>query len=93
MIIHLTLFSAYIALIIIIAFTLLFGYELCIIFVNLILFLQVNPVSAGVQFEKEFVVCSLDLLSGLTEGLGSGIESLVILLFLYIFCRNQFRIC
>ncbi|GJR11617.1 ribonuclease H-like domain, reverse transcriptase, RNA-dependent DNA polymerase [Tanacetum coccineum] len=30
-----------------------------------------------VQFDKEFVVCSLDLLSGLTEGLGSGIESLV----------------
>ncbi|GJT49496.1 transportin-1 isoform X1 [Tanacetum coccineum] len=30
-----------------------------------------------VQFDKEFVVCSLDLLSGLTEGLGSEIESLV----------------
>lgn len=40
-------------------------------------FLQVDPVTAGVQFDKEFVVCSLDLLSGLTEGLGSGIESLV----------------
>ncbi|KAI7750159.1 hypothetical protein M8C21_003118 [Ambrosia artemisiifolia] len=38
---------------------------------------KVDPVSAGVQFDKEFVVCSLDLLSGLTEGLGSGIESLV----------------
>lgn len=39
--------------------------------------LQVDPVSAGVQFDKEFIVCSLDLLSGLAEGLGSGIESLV----------------
>ncbi|KAG5526843.1 hypothetical protein RHGRI_032939 [Rhododendron griersonianum] len=38
---------------------------------------KVNPVSAGVQYDKEFVVCSLDLLSGLVEGLGSGIESLV----------------
>ncbi|KHF99699.1 Transportin-1 [Gossypium arboreum] len=38
---------------------------------------NVDPVSAGVQYDKEFIVCSLDLLSGLTEGLGSGIESLV----------------
>ncbi|KAI8533210.1 hypothetical protein RHMOL_Rhmol11G0279500 [Rhododendron molle] len=38
---------------------------------------KVDPVSAGVQYDKEFVVCSLDLLSGLVEGLGSGIESLV----------------
>ncbi|KAK9069530.1 hypothetical protein SSX86_011434 [Deinandra increscens subsp. villosa] len=38
---------------------------------------KVDPVSVGVQFDKEFIVCSLDLLSGLTEGLGSGIESLV----------------
>ncbi|KAL5856203.1 hypothetical protein ACOSQ3_006038 [Xanthoceras sorbifolium] len=38
---------------------------------------KVNPVSAGVQYDKEFIVCSLDLLSGLVEGLGSGIESLV----------------
>ncbi|KAK9057018.1 hypothetical protein SSX86_024384 [Deinandra increscens subsp. villosa] len=37
---------------------------------------KVDPVSVGVQFDKEFIVCSLDLLSGLTEGLGSGIESL-----------------
>ena len=41
------------------------------------LLLQVDPVSAGVQYDKEFIVCSLDLLSGLAEGLGSGIESLV----------------
>ncbi|XP_028113613.1 transportin-1-like isoform X4 [Camellia sinensis] len=38
---------------------------------------QINPVSSGVQYDREFIVCSLDLLSGLTEGLGSGIESLV----------------
>lgn len=37
-----------------------------------------DPVSAGCQYDKEFIVCSLDLLSGLSEGLGSGIESLVI---------------
>ncbi|KAG4998676.1 hypothetical protein JHK85_030115 [Glycine max] len=33
--------------------------------------------TTGVQYDKEFIVCSLDLLSGLAEGLGSGIESLV----------------
>ncbi|KAL3647214.1 Transportin-1 [Castilleja foliolosa] len=38
---------------------------------------KVGPVSAGGQYDKEFIVCSLDLLSGLTEGLGPGIESLV----------------
>ncbi|XP_038692603.1 transportin-1-like isoform X2 [Tripterygium wilfordii] len=38
---------------------------------------KVDPISAGAQYDKEFVVCSLDLLSGLAEGLGSGIESLV----------------
>nr|GEX40015.1 transportin-1 isoform X2 [Tanacetum cinerariifolium] len=38
---------------------------------------KVDPFLAGVQFDKEFVVCSLDLLLGLIEGLGSGIESLV----------------
>ncbi|OWM80444.1 transportin-1 [Punica granatum] len=38
---------------------------------------KVDPAAAGLQYDKEFVVCSLDLLSGLTEGLGSGIESLV----------------
>ena len=41
------------------------------------LLLQVNPVPSGVLYDKEFIVCSLDLLSGLAEGLGSGIESLV----------------
>lgn len=40
--------------------------------------MQVDPISAGVQYDKEFIVCSLDLLSGLTEGLQGGIESLVL---------------
>ncbi|KAK4400660.1 Transportin-1 [Sesamum angolense] len=39
--------------------------------------LHVDPVSAGAQYDKEFIVCCLDLLSGLAEGLGPGIESLV----------------
>ncbi|CDY26790.1 BnaC09g09170D [Brassica napus] len=38
---------------------------------------KVDPASAGAQYDREFIVCSLDLLSGLAEGLGSGIESLV----------------
>ncbi|XP_065881178.1 transportin-1-like [Euphorbia lathyris] len=38
---------------------------------------KVDPASAGFQYDKEFIVCSLDLLSGLTEGLGVGIENLV----------------
>lgn len=40
-------------------------------------FLQADPGRAGVSYDKEFIVCSLDLLSGLAEGLGSSIESLV----------------
>lgn len=47
--------------------------------------MQVDPVSAGVQYDKEFIVCSLDLLSGLVEGLGSGIESLVFLILQSLF--------
>lgn len=38
---------------------------------------KADPVRAGTAYDKEFIVCSLDLLSGLAEGLGSGIESLV----------------
>ncbi|KAH8942177.1 hypothetical protein BDL97_14G084900 [Sphagnum fallax] len=38
---------------------------------------KADPGRAGVNYDKEFIVCSLDLLSGLTEGLGSSIESLV----------------
>jgi hypothetical protein len=40
-------------------------------------FMQADPQRAGVNYDKEFIVCSLDLLSGLAEGLGSSIESLV----------------
>lgn len=40
--------------------------------------MQVDPVKAGLQYDREFIVCCLDLLSGLAEGLGSGVESLVI---------------
>lgn len=39
--------------------------------------MQVDPASAGLQYDREFIVCSLDLLSGLAEGLGGGVESLV----------------
>lgn len=39
--------------------------------------LQADPGRAGVAYDKEFIVCSLDLLSGLAEGLGSSIEGLV----------------
>lgn len=47
--------------------------------INIIQTQQIAKVdaSAGIQYDKDFIVCSLDLLSGLTEGLGSGIESLV----------------
>nr|PNR26375.1 hypothetical protein PHYPA_030950 [Physcomitrium patens] len=38
---------------------------------------KADPQSAGVNYDKEFIVCSLDLLSGLAEGLGSSIENLV----------------
>ncbi|GKC69076.1 transportin-1 isoform X1, partial [Tanacetum coccineum] len=52
-------------------------FQRCLDIIQIQLLAKVDPVSAGVQFDKEFVVCLLDLLSGLTEGLGSGIESLV----------------
>ncbi|XP_024516729.1 transportin-1 isoform X2 [Selaginella moellendorffii] len=39
---------------------------------------KADPGRAGVQYDKEFIVCSLDLLSGLAEGLGSNMESLVV---------------
>lgn len=50
---------------------------MCILF-------QADPVAAGVQYDKEFIVCSLDLLSGLAEGLGSGVESLVVIQNFYL---------
>ncbi|KAI3916084.1 hypothetical protein MKW98_004525 [Papaver atlanticum] len=52
-------------------------FQRCLNLIQTQLLAKVDPVSAGVQYEKEFVVCSLDLLSGLAEGLGSGVESLV----------------
>lgn len=52
-------------------------YQRCISIIQTQQMAKVDPVSAGVQYDKEFVVCCLDLLSGLAEGLGSGIESLV----------------
>ena len=39
--------------------------------------MQIDPTAAGSLYDREFIVCSLDLLSGLVEGLGAGIESLV----------------
>ncbi|XP_042508481.1 transportin-1-like isoform X2 [Macadamia integrifolia] len=52
-------------------------FQRCINLIQTQQLAKVDPVSAGVQYDKEFIVCSLDLLSGLAEGLGSGIESLV----------------
>ncbi|KAM7479471.1 hypothetical protein LguiA_027684 [Lonicera macranthoides] len=52
-------------------------YQRCINIIQAQQLAKVDPSSVGVQYEKEFIVCSLDLLSGLAEGLGSGIESLV----------------
>lgn len=52
-------------------------FQRCINIIQTQQMAKVNPASAGVQYDREFVVCSLDLLSGLVEGLGSGIESLV----------------
>ncbi|CAI9104774.1 OLC1v1003526C1 [Oldenlandia corymbosa var. corymbosa] len=52
-------------------------FQRCINIIQTQQLAKIDPSSAGVQPDKEFVVCSLDLLSGLAEGLGSGIESLV----------------
>lgn len=52
-------------------------FQRCISIIQTQQVAKVDPVTAGVQYDKEFTVCSLDLLSGLAEGLGSGIESLV----------------
>ncbi|KAL8543781.1 hypothetical protein ACS0TY_004364 [Phlomoides rotata] len=52
-------------------------FQRCINCIQTQLLAKIDPVSAGAQYEKEFIVCSLDLLSGLVEGLGPGIESLV----------------
>ncbi|XP_044489331.1 transportin-1-like isoform X1 [Mangifera indica] len=52
-------------------------FQRCIDIIQTQQLAKVDPVSAGVQYDKEFIVCALDLLSGLVEGLGSGIESLI----------------
>lgn len=52
-------------------------FQRCIDIIQTQQLAKVDPVSAGAQYDKEFIVCSLDLLSGLTEGLGAGIESLI----------------
>ncbi|KAK4746628.1 hypothetical protein SAY87_025665 [Trapa incisa] len=52
-------------------------FERCIRIIQIQQQAKVDPAAVGVQYDKEFVVCSLDLLSGLIEGLGSNIESLV----------------
>lgn len=41
-------------------------------------FLQDHPFTSGIKYDKEFITCSLDLLSGLTECFDSGIETLVL---------------
>ncbi|KAL0329730.1 UNVERIFIED_CONTAM: Transportin-1 [Sesamum radiatum] len=52
-------------------------FQRCINIIQTQQLAKIDPVSAGAQYDKEFIVCSLDLLSGLAEGLGPGIESLV----------------
>ncbi|GAB2285053.1 Transportin-1 [Dionaea muscipula] len=51
-------------------------FQRCITIIQTQQMAKENLASAA-QYDKEFIVCSLDLLSGLVEGLGSGIESLV----------------
>ncbi|XP_010315392.1 transportin-1 isoform X2 [Solanum lycopersicum] len=52
-------------------------FQRCITIIQSQLMAKVDPVKAGLQYDREFIVCCLDLLSGLAEGLGSGVESLV----------------
>ncbi|KAI3419849.1 Importin N-terminal domain-containing protein [Psidium guajava] len=52
-------------------------FQRCMIIIQSQQLAKVDPASAGAQYDKEFIVCSLDLLSGLTEGLGSMIENVV----------------
>ncbi|XP_078433901.1 transportin 1 [Wolffia australiana] len=54
-----------------------FAFNKCIGLVQTHQLAKVDPVSAGGQYDKDFIVYSLDLLSGLVEGLGGGIETLV----------------
>ncbi|CAN4112585.1 unnamed protein product [Withania somnifera] len=52
-------------------------FQRCITIIQSQQLAKVDPTSAGLQYDREFIVCSLDLLSGLAEGLGSGVGSLV----------------
>ncbi|OIT30302.1 PREDICTED: transportin-1-like [Nicotiana attenuata] len=52
-------------------------FQRCITIIQSQQLAKVDPASAGLQYDREFIVCSLDLLSGLAEGLGTSIESLV----------------
>ncbi|XP_042457340.1 transportin-1-like isoform X1 [Zingiber officinale] len=52
-------------------------FQRCIGLIQIQQLAKVDHATAGVQYDKEFIVCSLDLLSGLAEGLGGGVESLV----------------
>ncbi|KAG6528448.1 hypothetical protein ZIOFF_010623 [Zingiber officinale] len=51
-------------------------FQRCIGLIQIQQLAKVDHATAGVQYDKEFIVCSLDLLSGLAEGLGGGVESL-----------------
>uniref|UniRef100_A0A6N2L6G1 Transportin-1 n=1 Tax=Salix viminalis TaxID=40686 RepID=A0A6N2L6G1_SALVM len=52
-------------------------FQRCIAIIQSQQLAKVDPVTAGFLYDKEFIVCSLDLLSGIVESLGGGIESLV----------------
>ncbi|XP_042462670.1 transportin-1-like isoform X1 [Zingiber officinale] len=52
-------------------------FQRCVGLIQIQQLAKVDHATAGVQYDKEFIVCSLDLLSGLAEGLGGGVESLV----------------
>ncbi|CAN8270848.1 unnamed protein product [Cochlearia groenlandica] len=52
-------------------------FQRCMDIIQLQQLAKVDSASAGSQYDREFIVCCLDLLSGLAEGLSSGIESLV----------------
>lgn len=52
-------------------------FQRCINIIQTQQIAKVGPASTGIQYDKEFIVCSLDLLSGLAEGLCSSIESLI----------------
>ncbi|RAL39765.1 hypothetical protein DM860_003298 [Cuscuta australis] len=52
-------------------------FQRCINIIQTQQIAKVGHASSGIQYDKEFIVCSLDLLSGLAEGLCSSIESLI----------------